>query len=388
VIYFYCIAGLVLAAAWMSRVVDAAVGMPSIPDISGPAFDRTDVPQSRVSVIVPARNEEAHIEQTLTRLLNQDYANYEVIAINDRSTDDTGGVIDRVATSLAATGRLMPIHISELPLDWMGKAHAMWVAAQQATGEWLLFTDADIGFSSDCLRRAMAYAQQSKADHVVLFPTLQMHSVGERMMLAFFQILFVFGHRPWKVADPRTKDHMGIGAFNLIRRKVYETIGTHRELRFEVLDDMKLGKLVKEHGFAQRSILGKGLITLRWATNAMGVVRNLTKNFFALMHFRWPRALGACLLLGFLNWMPFLGIWLAPGWCRLAYALALLSMLLIYVGIWQYANISPLYFFLHPIATLLLIYTMMRSTFLTLWRGGVVWRGTFYPLAALRRGMV
>src|SRR5439155_13538563 len=155
---------------------------------------------------------------------------------------------------------------------WMGKAHAMWVAAQQATGEWLLFTDADIGFRSDCLRRAMAYAQQSKADHVVLFPTLQMHSVGERMMLAFFQILFVFGHQPWKVADPRTKDHMGIGAFNLIRRKVYETIGTHRELRFEVLDDMKLGKLVKEQGFAQRNILGKGLITLRWATNAMGVV--------------------------------------------------------------------------------------------------------------------
>ena len=114
--------------------------------------------------------------------------------------------------------------------------------ANQASGDWLLFTDADVLFRADALSRAIAYAEAESADHVVLFPRMIMHSPGERMMIAFFQTLFVFGHRPWKVADPKTKDHMGVGAFNLIRRRVYEAVGTYQALRFEVLDDMKLGK--------------------------------------------------------------------------------------------------------------------------------------------------
>jgi hypothetical protein len=215
-----------------------------------------------------------------------------------------------------------------------------------------------------------------------------MHSVGEHMMLAFFQILFVFEHRPWKVADPHSRDHMGVGAFNLIRRRAYDAVGTYRSLRFEVLDDMKLGKVVKEGGFAQRVVFGNGLITLRWAKNAMGVVGNLTKNFFAVMRFRWPLALGACLATAFLNWMPFIGAFLAPGWSRAGYLVALIAIFLIYVGVSWHTPIPPVYFLLHPFATLLFIYTMAKSTAVTLWRGGVVWRGTFYPLDQLRRGLV
>ena len=114
-------------------------------------------------------------------------------------------------------------------------------------------------------------------------------------MIAFFQTLFVFGHRPWKVADPKTKDHMGVGAFNMIRRSVYEArLGTYQALRFEVLDDMKLGKVVKNAGYAQRNVFGEDLISIRWAKGAMGVVDNLTKNFFAIMSFQWPRALVSC----------------------------------------------------------------------------------------------
>jgi cellulose synthase/poly-beta-1,6-N-acetylglucosamine synthase-like glycosyltransferase len=391
VIYFWWISGLILAAIWFSRVLDAALGMPTIADLARPEWDRPASSNSKISMIVPARNEEEMIGKTLPTMLRQDYQNYEVIAIDDRSTDLTGEIIDRIASSYTAGQdgpSLKVIHISELPTDWMGKPHAMWVGAQQATGDWLLFTDADITFSPDCLRRAVAYAEESKTDHLVLIPTLIMLSVGERMMLAFFNILFVFGHRPWKVADPRTKDHMGVGAFNLIRRTVYDQVGTHAKLRFEVLDDVKLGKIVKENGFTQRVALGRNLISLRWAKNAMDVVRNLTKNFFALMQFRWPRALGSCLLLAFFHWMPFLGIFLAPGWSRVGYALALLSIFLIYVGLSWTEPISPLYFILHPVAGLLFMYIMLRSTTLTLWRDGVVWRGTFYPLNELRRGLV
>ena len=389
--YFHWIAGSILSIAWLSRLVSAARGMPKIPDISRPEWDHNPVSPSgnpRVSIVVPACNEEEVIEQALDRLLALDYDNYEIIAVNDRSTDRTGEIIDRVAANPKAHGRMKVIHIAVLPSGWLGKTHAMWTAAEQASGEWLLFTDADVLFKPDALRRALAYAESEAADHVVLFPQMIMKSPGEKMMIAFFQTLFVFGHRPWKVADPDTRDHMGVGAFNMIRRRVYEAVGTYQALRFEVVDDMKLGKLVKNASYAQRNVFGGDLISIRWAKGAMGVVRNLTKNFFAIMSFQWPRALATCFVLAFLNLMPFIAIGWAHGWERIPYAVALLTMLLIYVGMSRMSPVPPYYFVLHPVSTTLFIYTMLRSMTLTLWRGGVVWRGTKYPLEELKRGIV
>jgi glycosyltransferase involved in cell wall biosynthesis len=385
------IAGSILAAAWFSRIVDAALGMPRIADVSRPEWDRQPAGANgaaRVSIIVPARNEEETIEQPLRQLLALDYTNYEVIAVNDRSTDRTGEIMERVAASPQAQGRLTVLHVSELPSGWLGKTHAMWSAGQQATGDWLLFTDADVLFKHDALRRALAYAEAEPADHLVLFPRMIMKSPGEKMMIAFFQTLFVFGHRPWKVADPRTKDHIGVGAFNLIRRSVYEAIGTYQALRLEVLDDMKLGKVIKNAGYAQRNVFGGDLISLHWAKGALGVVRNLTKNFFAVLSFQWLRVVVSWVGLAFLNLMPFLGVCLAHGWARLPYAVALVSMFLIYVGMSSRSAIPPYYIVLHPVSTTLFLYILLRSMFLTLSRGGVVWRGTFYPLEELRRGLV
>jgi glycosyltransferase involved in cell wall biosynthesis len=402
--YFHWIAGTILALAWFSRIVDAAIGMPSVANISWPEWDRNPVTasgNSRVSIIVPARNEENDIEQSLTRLLQIDYDNYEVIAVNDRSTDRTGEIMEEVArnhkpdlgapflASFARSGDLLRvIHHQELPSGWLGKTHAMWTATNQATGEWLLFTDADVLFKPDSLRRTLAYAEAEKADHVVLFPQMIMKRPGEYMMIAFFQTMFVFGHRPWKVADPKSRDHMGVGAFNLIRRSVYESVGTYEALRMEVLDDMKLGKVVKNAGFAQRNVFGDDLISLRWAQGAGGVVNNLTKNFFAVLSFQWPRTVISAFGLAFLNLMPFLGIWLAHGWERLPYAIALASMFLIYLGMSWRSGVPAYYFLLHPVSTALFIYTLLRSMFHALWNNGIIWRGTKYPLEELRKGMV
>ena len=385
--YFHWIAGCTLGLAWLWRLADAMLGVPTIADISRPEWDRRPAGNPRVSIIVPARNEAADIAATLTRLLALDYSNYEVIAVDDRSTDHTGEIMEEIAAA-TPPGRLKVIRISDLPSGWMGKPYAMWSAGNQASGDWLLFTDADVLFKADALRRALAYAETEPADHLVLFPRMIMKTPGEKMMIAFFQTLFVFGHRPWKVADPKTKDHIGVGAFNLVRRQVYEAVGTYAALRFEVLDDMKLGKVVKNAGFAQRNVFGADLISIRWAKGAMGVVDNLTKNFFALMSFQWPRALASCFALAFLNLMPFAGVFLAHGWPRLGYAVALFSMFAIYVGMSTQSDIPAYYFVLHPVSTLLFLYILLRSTFLTLWRGGIVWRGTFYQLPELRRGMV
>ena len=385
------IAGGILALAWFSRIVEAAFGMPHIADIARPEWDRrpaTPKDEPRVSIIVPARNEEESIRETLRQLLALDYLNYEIIAVNDRSTDRTGLIMDEVAKSPQAHGSLQVIHIPELPAGWLGKTHAMWTAGQRATGDWLLFTDADVLFKSDSLRRAVAYAEAEHADHVVLFPRMIMKRPSEKMMIAFFQALFVFGHRPWKVADPRARDHMGVGAFNMVRRSVYDAVGTYRALRMEVLDDMKLGKVIKNAGFAQRNVFGEDLISLHWAKGAFGIVNNLTKNFFAVLSFQWPRTIASIIGLGFLNLGPFLGVFLAHGWARVPYAIALASLFLIYYGMSARSAVPADYFFLHPISTSLFMYTLMRSMFHTLRNDGIVWRGTKYPLDELRKGIV
>jgi glycosyltransferase involved in cell wall biosynthesis len=406
------IAGGILALAWFSRIVEAAIGMPHVPDIARPEWDRqpsTANGEPRVSIIVPARNEEEDIGETLTQLLALDYSNYEVIAVDDRSTDRTGKIIDEIAVSCGAgaparvpVAPILPavagksvcpkllkvIHISELPSGWLGKTHAMWTAGQMATGHWLLFTDADVLFKPEAVRRAIAYAEAERADHVVLFPRMIMKRPSERMMIAFFQALFVFGHRPWKVADPKARDHMGVGAFNMVRRSVYDAVGTYHALRMEVVDDMKLGKLVKNAGFAQRNVFGEDLISLHWAEGAFGIVNNLTKNFFAVLFFQWWRTVITIIGLGFLNLGPFLGVFLAHGWARVPYAIALISLFGIYHGMSAMSAVPSYYFFLHPVSTSLFMYTLLRSMVHTLWNDGIVWRGTKYSLEELRRGMV
>ncbi|MBO0910899.1 MAG: glycosyltransferase [Acidobacteria bacterium] len=400
--YFHWILGTLLALTWFSRVMDAMLGMRTLVNISRPEWDRqpsTPRGNPRVTIIAPARNEEKSVGEALTRLLALDYSNYEVIAIDDRSTDSTGAILDRFskgphtplpASKLESTPAplLRILHIRELPRGWMGKAHAMWKAAGEATGDWLLFTDADVMFRPDSVRRAIAYAEQERADHVVLFPRIPMKRPGEKMMLGFFQLLFVFGHRPWKVADPRAKDHMGVGAFNLVRRSAYEAIGTHRALRFEVVDDMKLGKLIKNAGFRQRNVLGDDLLEVHWAQGALGVVRNLTKNFFAVFSFQAWRAIGFSVAAAFFNLLPFAGIFWAHGWARLPYAIALAAIFLLYAGMSGFSDVRPWYVLLHPVSALMFIYIVWRSMFFALWNGGVEWRGTRYGLAELKKGLV
>ncbi len=383
-----------LGAVWLSRLIAVGLNMHKIAEITRPEYDAMPVDAfgrvPRVSIVVPARNEAEHIEAALVSLLQLDYPDYEVIAVDDRSEDATGAILDRLQGQWRERGeashhRLKVLHVTELPSGWLGKTHAMWQAGKQATGDWLLFTDADVVFREDALRRAVVYAERNQADHVVLFPTMVMKSAGERMMMAFFQSQFVFAHRPWKVADPKSRDSMGVGAFNMIRRQVYERIGTYQRLRMAVLDDMKLGELVKQEGHRQRCVFGRDLLKLRWVFGAMGMVRNLTKNFFAIFHYNTAFAVLAVCGILIVNLGPFAGVWIAQGWARAGFIASLATLVAIYAGMAMRSDISPFYVLLHPVGTLLFCYAIVRSVLLTLVRGGVVWRGTMYPLAELRK---
>jgi glycosyltransferase involved in cell wall biosynthesis len=387
VIALWWMFGLLLAWIWLDRLRDG-FNIRRVANITRSEYDYVHEPVPRVSIVVPARNEAAHVEAALRSVLALHYPNYEVFVINDRSTDSTGQIIDRIAAAHTGAPPLHVLHIRELPSGWLGKPHAMWTAAQQATGDYLLFTDADVTFRPDCLRRAIAYAEQRHADHVVLFPSYILRSAGEKIMLGGFQLLFIFGHRPWKVDDRNSDDFIGLGPFNLIHRTAYQAIGTFRALRLEVIEDMKLGKLVKMNDLAQRCVFGPGLLPWSWGTGAFGLIRNLTKNLFALMQFRPGKALGACALWLFFNLMPLIGAIRAPGWAKVPYVGALAALAAIYAGMARRTPVPAWTFFFHPLSALLIVYTMLRSIAHTWRHRGVVWRGTRYELDELRKGMV
>ena len=373
-----------MALAWLVRIGTALRMLPGVPDLGKESTE--DSAAGTVCVIVPARNEEKSIEATLRMLLAVEGVAVEILAVDDRSEDGTGAIMEQVAVEARAQGKnLRVMHVDALPAGWMGKTHAMALAARQTQADWLLFTDADVLFSADSVRRAMVFGEKARAEHIVLYPTVVVKSFGERMMISFFMALSVWGARPWRIADDRAKrDSIGVGAFNLVRREVYEAIGGFEALRMEVLEDLQLGRSVKAAGYRQRVAFGKDMVRVRWAEGAAGVVRNLTKNAFALASFR-PLVLlaicGAVLALGLLPLLGLLGG--IAGW--LATAAMFVSIALLYAAYRRQTGIAWGYVLVFPLAACVFAFAMLRSMVLALMQGGVVWRGTLYPLAELRR---
>jgi glycosyltransferase involved in cell wall biosynthesis len=378
--FAWSIYGGILGAIWLWRAVETWVGMSKVADISEPQWDKQV--SSRVTVVVPAKDEAANIEQCLSSLLALDYPNYEIVAVDDRSEDLTGAIMERLRAE--HPDKLKVIHISEVAPGWLGKTHAMWRAAEASTSDWILFTDGDVFFRPDALRRAVTYAEHTGADHLVLFPTLIMKGFGEQMVLSSVQSMFSLWQRPWKVQDPSTSDHVGAGAFNLIRRSAYKEVGTYKALRLEILDDMKLGKAIKDHGLTQHCVFGCDLVSVRWAKGSFGMVNNLTKNLFSLLRFNWLLTLAVVFVLAFLNLGIPLGLVLAPGMARTGFVLAYLVIAALYIRTSRWAHIQPVYFVFYPVAAALFIFAILRSMVVTLRQGGVIWRGTKYPLEQLR----
>jgi glycosyltransferase involved in cell wall biosynthesis len=381
----------VLAVAWLWQAATALRGMPRLPDLSCtnpaalPFFERSEAPD--LSVIVPARNEGTCIEATLRSLLASTGLRLQIIAIDDRSTDLTGQTMDALAAETADKSWphcLQVIHIDKLPHGWLGKPHAMALGTQQANALWVLFTDGDVLFHPQALELALREAVALKADHLILVPTLILKSIGERAMLAAMQALAQWTIRLWKVADPRAQDSIGVGGFNLVRREVYLRVGGFEALRMEVLEDLYLGRRVKRAGFAQRVVIGPGLVRIRWIQGALSVVRLFEKNSFALTRFRVALHLLMCLGLAIEVVWPIAAI-ARGGWATAAGLLTYVAIGLVYLANRRAAGVSPwLAVFFAPAAAIVL-FASLRSMVLALMRNGVDWRGTRYSLDELRR---
>lgn len=372
--------------AWLSKFLEAARGLKTVPNLLAREYDTEPAGSPTVTVIVPARNEAKDIAECLETLLNQEYTNLRIVGVDDRSTDKTGAIMERLAHMHC--DRMEVIRIAELPPGWLGKTHAMAVAARAAIHshqpDYLLFTDGDIFFRPDAIRRALAASLAAQADHFVLLPTTLIKTFGEGMLLSFLQVMSMWAIRIWKVADPGAKqDALGVGAFNMIRTSVYLQIGGFDPAAMEILEDLDLGKRVKIAGFRQRVATGPGLVSVHWAAGAMGIVTGMTKNLFAVFRFRLELLIGAAGSTLIFCLGP--AFFLSYRATRIAGLLAWASAAGLYGLSSRTSRISPLYVLTLPIAAAVAVYSMLRSTAVTMWRGGVVWRGTFYQLKELRR---
>ncbi|CAM3833400.1 glycosyltransferase [Alkalicoccus chagannorensis] len=326
----------------------------------------------RVSIIAAARNEEKEIGAAVQSMLDLRYPDMEVLIINDRSTDGTMQELQKIKQFHRERSRLKIIDISHLPDGWLGKNHALFQGAREASGEWLLFTDADIHFRPQTLQKVIPFVHTNEVDHLALVPENQ---GGTRSYRAFHSFWSIIGL--WNFIQLR---HAGIGAFNLMRREAYLASGTHEKVKAAPDDDLKLGKAIASAGFQQQLGIGNDLISVQWYENIPQVITGLEKNLFAFMRYRVSLVLLFAVVLLCLHAAPFV---LFP-----FYLPALLLVLLYAAMYWYNQRFVPgsfVHFFTMPVMSLLFIYCLLRSTFLTLKRGGVVWRGTLYPLKELRR---
>jgi hypothetical protein len=373
-----------IALLWIIESIDLLRGVPSMPSLA----DADPLPDAQcppVSILFAARDESEKLAGALETFLAIDYPRYEVIAVDDRSEDGTGGILEAAARKHA---RLKPVRVDSLPSGWLGKPHALQQAYERSGGEWLVLTDADVHFAPDLLRRSIALAERRGWDHLTLLGTLKMFSIGEKVAMTFFAMAFAIGTRPWAASNPNSRAYNGVGAFQLIRRDTYEAIGTHRRLAMEVVDDMKIGKLVKDGGFRSGVAKAGDAVSVHWHSGLSNTIRGTTKNFFAVSGFRLRvtcvqifGVLVTCVL-------PVAALVFAHGWAGVFGAVAVGLPLIIAGGAARQFGEPVLYAVTYPIGALIFAWMMARSAIVTLWQGGIVWRGTFYPLEELRRGVV
>jgi hypothetical protein len=334
------------------------------------------------SVVLAAHNEEARIERTIRLILAQSGVQVEVIVVDDRSTDRTSEILKRLAKEDA---RVRVSRVEKLPEGWLGKCHACHTGASMAKGEWLLFTDADCWLKPDVLARALRVAAREKVEHVTLTPGVVPETIPGRA----WHLAFLISLANWFSGVNRDKPraHLGLGAFNLIQTAMYRRCGGYQALRLTVLDDIRLGLLVRRAGGRTRAFIGGDDVECHWANTARAMIKVMEKNYFAAMDYRTGAAIGAGIIGGLLAGLtiagPFTGTpagMAAPlAWFSLALPAGVCARRLDW-GTGP-ALMTP---FIYP----LLFYALLKSAAVTLRKGGVWWRETFYPLEQLRTGTV
>jgi chlorobactene glucosyltransferase len=337
-----------------------------------------------VSVLVPARNEQYRVlEDCIRSILAQDYGRFEVIAVNDRSTDSTGEILEALARG---DERLHVVEGEELPPGWLGKPYAMQQALSHARGEWILATDADMIFEPAVLRTALDRVLENNGDALTLIPRFETGSFWERVMIPTWEWVFLMFTLFYRIDDPKTERAAGIGGFFLVRRTVLDRVGGYEALRDEVMEDLRLAERIKRVGARLMIDRAPALIRTRMYTNFREMWECSTKNWFSGVNFSLPLALFCVLSMYLVAVVPaliavvsVLAIALGPGAGLISVvvpaALSWILQVLVLAIVSRRSEVSAVYALTAPLG-LALIYAMLFDSGVRITTGrGVTWKG-------------
>lgn len=354
-----------------------------------PRLDRLSPPDPprwpKVSIVVPACNEVDTVEVGLRSKLAQDYPELELVAVDDRSTDGTGGVIDRLA---AEDPRVVAVHLSHLPAGWLGKVHALSQGVRRATGEWILMSDADVRLAKNTVRQAVAWAEWRGLDFLAATPHLDSVSFAVDIVLSDFVRTMLPVAQTDKIEDPASPASLGAGLFNLVRRAAYEKSPGLEHLKLEVADDVGFGQMMKASGARCSLVNGNNLAQLAFYSSMRELTAGLEKAWGTVGRCSARRLIITSAVMLFVHLSPFLALlpfW--PPWLRLLGAVAVAANLTQALIANLAAGRRMLPALLAPLGAVVLQLLSLRAGWLGVRRGGLVWRGTLYPNELLRSGM-
>jgi len=338
-----------------------------------------------VAIIFAAKDEQREIEEAVRSMLKVDYPNLKYTAVNDRSTDQTGDILNRLAEE---DERLNVVHVEELPDGWLGKNNALHQAAVVTDTDYLLFTDADVSFDAECVKRAIGYTESHGVDHLTMFPKVPMPGLMLNAFVVFFFKTFVLYYQAWRVSNPNSKAFLGIGAFNLVRNNAFREVGGFLRIRMEVVDDLWLGKLLKQGGFRQQVLIARDDISVPWYGSVREMIVGLDKNTYAGVNYNPLLWMTMILGIGLGFFWPFAAIFFYEGPLQILFAW-ICGVLMVSSG-WMAIRmkITPCIAVCVPFIVAIFIFTIMRAGIIFYIRGGIKWRGTLYTKEQLQSGRV
>jgi chlorobactene glucosyltransferase len=343
----------------------------------------------RLSVLVAAKDEEHNIATCVETLLDQDYPNYEVIAINDRSDDATGEILERLQQQHPQ--RMRALHVTHLPEGWFGKNNAMRMGVEHADGEWYCFVDADCRqISRATLSMAMQEARARDVDFLSVLPVLETRSFWERVIQPVCAAIMVIWFNPEKVNDPKSKAAYANGAFMLMTRDNYRAIGGHERVRTELNEDMHMARITKESGRRLRMMESEGLYLTRMYASFGEAWRGWSRIFYGVFK-TFRRLLATLGLLLTASVFPFVSLVIAAagyataegeavGRWRFAFWLTLIVVVVLESVIFRFmrlARAAPWAWMTYPFGALLGV-GMLLAAMRKLLGGRTTWRGTTY----------
>lgn len=379
----------VLAAiVWVSRHLQLSRAQRLMPPLHSAMYAGSSLALPSVSFLVAGKDEEKNIEACLRSMAAQEYPNMEIIAVNDRSGDRTGAIMDRLGSE---TGRIRALHVSTLREGWFGKNNAMREGVERATGEWLCFTDADcVQVSSRSLSIAMHYALEKGVDFLSVLPAHETGSFWESVIQPACSGIMMIWFNPMKVNDPTKRTAYANGAFMLMKRSCYEAIGGHEAVKTELNEDMHMARLAKERGLRLAVVSNVDLYTVRMYES------------FAQTRAGWSRIFYGCFgtlrrlvvtgfmvfLFSLLPWIALavsLGVAAAGGatwsgwrWMLWISALVCVTQWTVMFRFYRLNRLNPLYSLAYPLGAGIGLWALVGAIRRLGGRGTITWRGTTY----------